>query len=137
MDISSLRLFITLSRNLHFGKTSEEMHLSPSAVSSSLQRLEDQYGHPVLVRDNRSAQLAEVGQVFLEYALEIVKRWEALQRDLEAKSAVLRGQLILFASVTTSQSISSNFSIWFSKAIPGNSYSTGNRVCSKRTRKTD
>ena len=105
MDIPSLKLFITLSRNLHFGKTSEEMHMSPSAVSRALQRLEDQLGHSLLVRDNRSAQLTEGGQVFLEYALEMVKRWEALQRDLKGKSAVLRGQLTLFASVTASQSI--------------------------------
>ena len=64
MDISSLKLFITLSRNLHFGKTSEEMHMSSSAVSRALQRIEDQLGHPLLVRDNRSAQLTEEGQVF-------------------------------------------------------------------------
>ena len=105
MDIPSLSLFITLSRNLHFGKTSEEMHMSPSAVSRALQRIEDQLGHSLLVRDNRSAQLTEEGQIFLEYALEMVKRWEALQRDLKGKSAVLRGQLTLFASVTASQSI--------------------------------
>ncbi|MBT4161604.1 MAG: HTH-type transcriptional activator IlvY [Gammaproteobacteria bacterium] len=105
MDIITLRLFITLARNLHFGKTSEEMHMSPSAVSRAIQRLEEQIGHALLVRDNRSAQLTEEGQVFLEYALEVVKRWEQLQRDLEGKSEVLHGQLSLFASVTASQSI--------------------------------
>ena len=105
MDINSLRLFITLARNLHFGRTSEEMHMSPSAVSRAIQRMEDQLGHALLVRDNRSAQLTEAGQVFLEYALEVVRRWEALQRDLEGASDVLRGQLSLFASVTASQSI--------------------------------
>jgi len=57
------------------------------------------------VRDNKSAQLTEGGQIFLEYALEIVKLWEVLQRDLEGKSAVLRGQWTLFVSVTASQSI--------------------------------
>jgi|TARA_B110000211_G_scaffold34428_1_gene34628 LysR family positive regulator for ilvC len=108
MDILSLKLFVTLSRNLHFGKTSEELHMSPSTVSRALQRLEDQLGHTLLVRDNRSAQLTDEGQVFLEYALETVKRWETLQRDLEGRSAVLRGQLTLFASVTASQSILPN-----------------------------
>lgn len=105
MDISSLRLFITLARNLHFGKTSQEMHMSPSAVSRAIQRLEEQLCHALLVRDNRSAQLTEAGQVFLEYALEAVKRYEALQRDLEGSAGVLRGTLTLFASVTASQSI--------------------------------
>ena len=82
MDIPSLKLFITLSRNPYFGKTSEEMHMSLLAVSRALQRIEDQFGHLRLVRDNRSAQLIEEGRVFLEYALGIVKRWEALKRDL-------------------------------------------------------
>ena len=82
MDIPSLELFITLSRNLHFGKTSEEMHMSPSAVSRALQRIEDPLVYSLLVRDNRSAQLTEEGKVFLEHALGIVKRWEALKRDL-------------------------------------------------------
>jgi len=105
MDVATLKLFITLARNLHFGRTSEEMHMSPSAVSRAIQRLEDQLGHELLVRDNRSAQLTEAGQIFLEYALETVRRWDELQRNLEGRSEVLRGQLSLFASVTASQSI--------------------------------
>ena len=105
MDIVTLRLFITLARNLHFGKTSELMHMSPSAVSRAIQRLEDQLGHRLLLRDNRSAQLTVAGQIFLEYAHESVKQWDRLQRDLEDKSEVLQGQLTMFASVTASQSI--------------------------------
>ncbi len=105
MDIGNLRLFITLARNLHFSRTSEQMHMSASAVSRSIQRMEEQLGQTLLIRDNRSAQLTEAGQIFLEYALEVVKRYESLQRDLQGKSDVLRGQLTLFASVTASQSI--------------------------------
>ena len=108
MEIVTLRLFVALARNLHFGKTSEEMHMSPSAVSRAIQRLEDQLGHDLLVRDNRSAQLTEAGQLFLEYAHESIQRWDKLQRDLEDKSEVLQGQLTMFASVTASQSILPN-----------------------------
>lgn len=105
MDITSLRLFVSLARNLHFGKTSEEMHLSPSAVSRAIQRLEDQVGSMLVLRDNRSVQLTSEGQLFLEYALDVIKRWEILQHDLEGQAQVLRGRLSLFASVTASQSI--------------------------------
>lgn len=108
MDITSLRLFITLAKTLHFGKTSEERHMSPSAVSRSIARLEQQLGHTLLIRDNRSAQLTRQGQVFLEYALEVVKCHETLQYDLKGNADVLRGQLSLFASVTASQSILPN-----------------------------
>jgi LysR family positive regulator for ilvC len=118
MDIQTLKLFITLTRNLHFGKTSEEMHMSPSAVSRAIQRLEDQIGHSLLIRDNRSVQLTEEGQIFLEYALEVTKRWEALLSDLEGKSDVLRGQLSIFASVTASQSILPNVLSEFRERYP-------------------
>jgi len=105
MEIVTLRLFITLARHLHFGKTSDLMHMSPSAVSRALQRLEDQLGHRLLTRDNRSAELTAAGRIFLEYALDSVKRWEALEQELQDQSSVLQGQLSMFASVTASQSI--------------------------------
>ena len=80
VDMPRLRLFITLSRNLHFGKTNKERRMSPSAFSRAVQRLEDQLRHALLVRGNRHAQLTEGGKLFLEYVLEIVKRREALRR---------------------------------------------------------
>ena len=92
--------------------------MSPSAVSRALQRIEDQLGHPLLVRDERSGQLTDEGQVFLEYALETVRRWGALQRDLEGMSAVLREQSTLFASVTATQSILPDVLSEFRKQYP-------------------
>ena len=73
MDIPSRRLFITLSLNLYFGKTSEEMNMSPSVISLTVQRLEDQLKRPLWVRDNISAQPTEEGQMFLDYAQETVE----------------------------------------------------------------
>jgi hypothetical protein len=35
MDSHALRLFLSLAENLHFGKTSREQHVSPSALSRS------------------------------------------------------------------------------------------------------
>lgn len=73
MDIPSRRLFITLLLNLYFGKTSEEMNMSPSVISLTVQRLEDQLKRPLWVRDNISAQPTEEGQMFLDYAQETVE----------------------------------------------------------------
>ena len=56
----------------------------------------------LVLRDNRSVQLTSEGQLFLEYALDVIKRWEILQHDLEGQAQVLRGRLSLFASVTAS-----------------------------------
>ncbi|MGS7332921.1 LysR family transcriptional regulator, partial [Enterobacter kobei] len=44
MDSHSLRLFLSLADNLHFGRTSREQHVSPSALSRSIKQLEDELG---------------------------------------------------------------------------------------------
>ncbi len=118
MDMTTLRLFISLARNLHFGKTSQERHMSPSAVSRAIQRLEDQVGHALLIRDNRSVQLTPEGHLFLEFALDVVKRYDSLQNALSSQSEKLHGRLTLFASVTASQSILPNVLAEFREKYP-------------------
>ncbi len=73
MDSHSLKLFLSLADNLHFGKTSREQHVSPSALSRSIKQLEDELGAPLFVRDSRSVQLTREGQQFREYASEAMK----------------------------------------------------------------
>ena len=54
MDSHSLRLFLSLADNLHFGRTSREQHVSPSALSRSIKQLEGELGAALFVRDNLS-----------------------------------------------------------------------------------
>ena len=44
MDSRALKQFVVLAENLHFGRASETSHVSPSALSRSIQRLEDELG---------------------------------------------------------------------------------------------
>tara|TARA_R110002072_G_scaffold56097_12_gene145617 strand:- start:6095 stop:6967 length:873 start_codon:yes stop_codon:yes gene_type:complete len=108
MDIQALRVFLGLCRHLHFGKTSAEFHLSPSALSRLIQRLEASAGYPLLLRDNRSVQLTEQGQQLRAYAMEVVAGWDELKREMQEANAQLKGRLTLFASVTASMSILPN-----------------------------
>lgn len=119
MDIHQLQLFVALARNLHFGQTSFEMHMSPSAVSRTLQRLEDQVGQTLFLRDNRSVKLTEAGQIFREYADEVLSRHEQLLTELGESEGQLRGRLTLFASVTASQSILPTVLSRFREDYPG------------------
>ena len=61
MDYEELRLFLHLSRSLHFGRTSRECHVSPSALSRTIQRLETEVGQPLFTRDRRSVELLPAG----------------------------------------------------------------------------
>ncbi len=82
MDNQQLRLFTSLCRHLHFGNAGVENHMSPSAVSRNIQRLETAIGHKLFLRDNRSVSLTEQGVIFHRYAMDVLARWDALNLEL-------------------------------------------------------
>jgi len=104
MEIKSLQLFLHLSQTLHFSKTAQAMHVSPSTLSRSIQRLEDELGTVLLVRDNRSVTLTSAGHVFKQYALQQIDQWNILKRELKASTNELEGQINLYCSVTAAYS---------------------------------
>jgi LysR family positive regulator for ilvC len=104
MDYDSLRLFLHLSRTLRFLQTSRECHISPSALSRSIQRLERDVGWPLLSRDRRTVRLTPEGARFAEHARDTLERWERLGRELRERPNALSGTIAIFASVTACQS---------------------------------
>lgn len=104
MDSHALRLFLSLADNLHFGKTSREQHVSPSALSRSIKQLEDELGATLFLRDNRSVRLTREGQKFREYASEVMNGWQAIRQNFKQDQLILHGELSLYCSVTASYS---------------------------------
>jgi DNA-binding transcriptional LysR family regulator len=90
VDLRELRLFLTLAEELHFGRTAEMLHLTPSRVSQSLQELEHKLGAQLVHRTSRRVQLTPYGQQFqreLRPALEqldgVLERSNTAARTLE------------------------------------------------------
>lgn len=104
MDSHALRLFLSLADNLHFGKTSREQHVSPSALSRSIKQLEDELGATLFLRDNRSVRLTREGQQFREYASEVMNGWQVIRQTFKQDQLILHGELSLYCSVTASYS---------------------------------
>ena len=61
MDIRSLKYFLALAENLHFGRASAVSHISLSTLSRQIRQLEEDLGVDLFVRDNRSVQLTHEG----------------------------------------------------------------------------
>lgn len=104
MDAHSLRLFVALADNLHFGKTSREQHVSPSALSRTIKQLEDELGVELFFRDNRTVTLTREGLRFREYAQDVLNGWNTLRQSFQQEQEVLQGELSLYCSVTASYS---------------------------------
>ncbi|GAA4903438.1 HTH-type transcriptional activator IlvY [Ferrimonas pelagia] len=104
MDIRSLQLFHHLATHLHFGKTAQANHVSPSTLSRSIQRIEQELGTTLLQRDNRSVRLTPAGERFRDYAAQQLLQWQELKHALNDRTAELSGQLRLYCSVTAAYS---------------------------------
>ncbi len=59
MDLRDLKMFPHLAESRHFGRSARAMHVSPSTLSRQIQRLEEDLGQPLFVRDNRTVTLSK------------------------------------------------------------------------------
>ncbi|RJX68822.1 HTH-type transcriptional activator IlvY [Vibrio sinensis] len=104
MNIKSLKLFIHLCESKSFAKTASAMHISPSALSRQIQKLETETGQALFLRDNRSVELTPAAKKLLPVALRISGEWQSYHQHLKQLNPELRGEIRLFCSVTASYS---------------------------------
>ena len=104
MDLKLLKLFVHLAESCHFAKTAKLMYISPSALSRQIQRLEEQLGCRLFLRDNRTVQLTDSGRLFQQFAKQTLTNYCALQVMLQQHEQILSGELPLFCSVTAAYS---------------------------------
>ena len=90
MDIRSLKLYLHLCDSLHFAKTAEQTHVSPSTLSRAMQRLEEEVGCKLLERDNRSVSLTHAGIEFKRFAEQTLSEWAQLKQRIDPQQNVLR-----------------------------------------------
>ena len=117
MDMEELKLFRHLAESLHFGRTSRACHVTPSALTRAIQRIEAEVGERLFDRDNRSVRLTRAGEVLKQYAEETIERWKELKESL-AGDTTLHGDISLYCSVTAAYSILPAILGRFRKACP-------------------
>ncbi len=99
MDTRQMTVFLSVAETLNFSRSAQTLHMSVSAVSRAVQRLEEEVGQPLLERDNRSVRLTGAGRDFREYARRSTADWQQLRRKLGSE-AELAGEVSLYCSVT-------------------------------------
>lgn len=104
MDIRELEIFLTAADLLHFGRASQACNLSPSALTRTIQRLEEQVEQPLFIRDNRKVSLSPAGEQFRSYARQVLQEWRGFRAAIREGPAVA-GTLSLYASITAVYSL--------------------------------
>ncbi len=103
MDIQALETFIKTAEQLHFGRASRACNLSPSALTRTIQRLEEEIGQPLFLRDNRSVALTASGDQLLAYARTAVLDWNHCRESIHDDKVT--GTLSIYASITAVYSL--------------------------------
>lgn len=117
MDTRSLQVFLSVADTLNFSRSGELLHLSVSAVSRTVRRLEEELGQALLERDNRSVRLTSAGLEFREYARHTLAEWQQVRRRLDSDRE-LAGEVSLYCSVTATYSVLAPILAAFRSAHP-------------------
>ena len=81
MDLTQIRYFLSLARTLNFTRAAEACNVTQPALTKSIQRLEDELGGPLLLRERSHSQLTALGEAMLPL----------LQRTFDAAEAARNG----------------------------------------------
>lgn len=89
MELRHLRYFVTLAKELHFGRAASALHISQPPLSIQIRDLEKEVGVKLFNRTKRSVSLTQAGSSFLEAATDILQRVTLAKTS--ARQAARRG----------------------------------------------
>jgi LysR family transcriptional activator of nhaA len=109
LNFKHLKYFWAVAHQGSLSRASEQLHVSSSALSIQIQKLEEQLGHQLFQRDGRQLVLNEAGRVALDYADTIFAAGADLLGTLQGLEAQERRTLRIGAMATLSR----NFQVKF------------------------
>lgn len=83
MEIQSLNEFVALAEIGNYLEAADELHLSQSALSKHIQKLEEELGVKLFDRNTRSIELTKYGDALLSYARSIIETTESALRHIQ------------------------------------------------------
>ncbi|MBW3807443.1 LysR family transcriptional regulator [Aeromonas jandaei] len=80
MELRDLKAFVTLGEVLHFGQAAVRQHVTQSALSKQIRRLEEELGGELFERNASTTRLTVLGRALYEDARTLVIQSEQLSR---------------------------------------------------------
>jgi LysR family positive regulator for ilvC len=118
VDRRSLEVFLAVDESLSFTQTASRLHMSVSAVSRCIQRLEEEVGCCLFERNRRSMSATGATSKLRPLAEKILADWRELQHVLR-EGTPLSGDLRVFCSVTATHRLLSPLLAAYREACPG------------------
>ncbi|MFJ8660903.1 LysR family transcriptional regulator [Streptomyces sp. NPDC093795] len=88
MEIRDIEIFLTLAQELHFGRTAEQLRVSPARVSQAIKKQERRIGGALFDRSSHHVHLTPLGRQLYDDLLPVHR---GLQRSLERAALTAKG----------------------------------------------
>ncbi|MGW5466380.1 LysR family transcriptional regulator [Streptomyces chartreusis] len=100
LNLERLRTLDALARHGSVSAAAEGLHITTSAVSQQMSKLEREVGQQLLAKNGRGVRLTDAGRLLADHAARILSQVELAQADLEAQRGQVVGELRLVAFPT-------------------------------------
>lgn len=80
LELKSLKCFVVLAEELHFGRAADRLHISQPPLSLKIRALEAELGLQLFQRSSRRVELTHSGQILLIEARRVLRDAEQLSR---------------------------------------------------------
>ncbi|MER7540308.1 LysR substrate-binding domain-containing protein [Streptomyces sp. NPDC097704] len=88
MELRSLRYFVAVAEELHFGRAATRLHMSQPPLSRAIKQLESDVGAPLFTRSPKGVTLTPVGSVLLDEARALLDHADRVLVRLSAAAGV-------------------------------------------------
>lgn len=109
LNFHHLYYFWIVAKEGHLTRAAQQLHVSQSALSTQIRKLQEQLGHELFTRDGRNLRLTEVGHVVLEYAESIFSLGSELLALTESGELQRLQRLRIGSLATLSRNFQENF----------------------------
>ncbi|MEU1477738.1 LysR family transcriptional regulator [Streptomyces sp. NPDC005760] len=105
LNLERLRTLDALARHGSVSGAAEGLHITTSAVSQQMSKLEREVGQQLLAKNGRGVRLTDAGRLLADHAARILSQVELAQSDLEAQRGQVVGELRLAAFPTAARGL--------------------------------
>lgn len=84
MNLSALEYFREVVETKSISKVAANRHISQSALSQNIQKLEDELGYKLLERSNKGVVPTEAGRIIFKYSGTMMRVYEKMSEELES-----------------------------------------------------
>ena len=95
MELTTLRYFVTVARELHFHRAAAKLNMTQAPLSAAIRKLEEELETRLFDRTSRSVKLTESGLFFLSEAEAVLQRAELARKRLENRKSGQTGKLAI------------------------------------------